>query len=387
MALLMLLKRLGQNLLVLHFNHGTREASNKKEEDLVVGYAHSLGLKYEVIRLHFSLEDKNFEAKARAERNKVYKSYVKKGHGVYTAHHLDDSLEWSLMQSFKQASLKSTLGIPVFNQGIMRPFMCVSKKQILRYARALGLSWIEDDSNHNTRFERNFLRKNISGKIHEKYPRTLRHYVAHQNQLARLFRLHRLDLPEKNKVRPIELHQKREQNGSILLVSSDFSLHKNAVKDWIHFFSKNHRGEIDGELDKLLLAQKSLSEDPKNFPFKGPMDFSGGVKIFVMKDHLFIMNEIQMAYFSELDQKLKAYLQNKTQIPGRFYFSLFPQLIVFSDKKARKTSKYVHPLLKETCQWLKKTQIPYTFGPLIEKEVRQKLIRDALILDSSGLGL
>jgi tRNA(Ile)-lysidine synthase len=384
LALLYLLHNLNLNIEILHFNHQTRGEDNALDEELILKYARLFKVNLNTVTLKFSLLDKNFESQARLARNKVYKDYIKKGYWVYTAHHLDDSFEWTLMQSFKQGSLKSTLGIPVFNNGIVRPFMCVSKKQIIRYAHAGGILWREDSSNKNTKFERNFLRSEITADILDRYPKSLRHYVARQNELARLFNLHRLS---ETKSETTDLVQKRDSGGSVLLISSDFSLHKSLVKDWIHFFSKNHRGEIDAELEKLLQAQSLLMEDPKEFPFKGPMDFSGGVKIFLMKDHLYIMNEIHYEFYRQLDMKLKAYLSKRAQIPELAYFSSFPYLLAGKGPKLRKTSKFIHPLLKETCLWLKGAQIPYTFTPLIGTEVRQKIIQGAVVLDSSVLGL
>lgn len=384
LALLYLLHNLNLKIEILHFNHQTRGAANLLDEELLKKYASFYKVDLNIISLNFSLDDKNFEAQARSARNLVYKDYINKGYWVYTAHHLDDSFEWTLMQSFKQGSLKSTMGIPLFNNGIVRPFMCVSKKQIIRYAHAAGIKWLEDSSNVNKKFERNFLRSEITGAIIKRYPKSLRHYVARQNELARLFDLHRLSDKKKE---ISDLIVKRDSGGSVLLISSNFSRHKSVIKDWIHFFSKNHRGEVDAELEKLIQVQNHLLKDSKSFPFKGPMDFSGGVKIFLMKDHLYIMNEIQYAYYLSLDLNAKNYLSSLTQIPEVVHFSSFPHLVAGKGPKLRKTSKFIHPLLKETCLWLKGAQIPYTFAPLITIELRQKIIRDAVILDSSVLGL
>ncbi|RPJ73582.1 MAG: tRNA lysidine(34) synthetase TilS, partial [Alphaproteobacteria bacterium] len=178
------------NLRVLHINHGTR-AENIVEENLVLEHGLRLGLEVDVVKFTMNLEQNNFEAVARNLRAKVYKQYIQNNYLVHTAHHLDDSFEWSMIQSFKQSSLRSTLGIPVFNRGLVRAFMCVSKNQIRLYAKTLGLSWAEDSSNRDTRFERNFFRAKLTDIIHERYPQYLRHYVAHHNSLAMKLNVHR----------------------------------------------------------------------------------------------------------------------------------------------------------------------------------------------------
>ena len=103
-----------------------------------------------------------------------------------------------MIQSFRQSSLNSTLGIPVFNRGLVRPFMCVSKKQIIQYAKSLELSLATDTSNGNLRFERNFFRSKLSNTILNRYPQYLRHYVARQNELALKLSMHRSQSLEKN---------------------------------------------------------------------------------------------------------------------------------------------------------------------------------------------
>lgn len=380
---------------VLHFNHGTR-AENKKEQELVINHCQFLGVEVDIITFTLDIKQKNFEATARNQRAHIYKQYIHKNYHVYTAHHLDDSFEWSMIQSFKQSSLYSTLGIPVFNKGLVRPFMCVSKKQIHSYASALGLLWAEDSSNENMRFERNFFRAQLTGTINQRYPQYLRHYVARQNALALRLKVHRNlflndgDLKEKMK-RPEEV---REASGAVVLSSLDFSFHKEQIKEWIHLFSKNHRGEIDRELDKLIAAHKKIAENPREIKMKGPLAFSGGVKIYILKDHLLITNDFQRDFYFKYDELLLQFLikypsvefgaKSLTDKPA---ITLFPYLSLLSSQDRSKSSKLIHPLLPKSTAWLRQKQVPYTFSPLIVKKGKQKLIHNAVILDSSLLGL
>ncbi|MGZ3787823.1 MAG: tRNA lysidine(34) synthetase TilS [Bacteriovorax sp.] len=378
---------------VLHINHGTRN-ENAVEEQLVLDHCQRLGLEVDVVRFTLKLNQNNFEAVARNLRAKVYKQYIQKNYWVYTAHHLDDSFEWSMIQSFRQSTLKSTLGIPVFNRGLVRPFMCVSKDHIRKYARALNLSWAEDGSNRDMRFERNFFRRALTQTIRKRYPQYLRHYMARQTELALKLGVHRsLFLNEKAGEKP-RLIEKREASGAVVLKSSDFSFHKDQIKEWIHFFSKTHRGEIDREVDKLILAHKSIKENSKEVKMKGPLSFSGGVKIFVLDDYLLIANQLHLAYYQECDELLLRYLMNATDITqitkGRVKDSkkiFFPYLLFLHERDKEKKTKLTHPLLPRSTEWLKVHKIPYSFYPLLSKKNKQKLHHGAVILDSSILGL
>ncbi|QDK41665.1 tRNA lysidine(34) synthetase TilS [Bacteriovorax stolpii] len=379
-ALADVLGSFNQDFELIHFNHGTRPLENKKEEELVTKLADQLEVKVNIFHFNLSLDEKNFEEKARAERKKIYSDYIKRGYWVYTAHHIDDSFEWTLMQSFKQSHVKSTLGIPLFNRGIVRPFMCVSKKQILRYARAKNLSWLEDMSNHSDKFERNALRLSVTHQIHSKYPQALKHYVSRHNQLAMMNNLH-------HKCRQCDLSVIQEASGGALFVSEDLSLYKNEIKDAIHRFSKSARGEIDQEVNKLLSAHVEIMKNPAAFPFKGPLNLSGGVSAYLMRTHLLILGEKHRDFYQDFDLKLRDYISRKTQIPELSASLSFPLLAIDPRKKLKKSSKFMHPLLPVTCEWLKNHGISYTFTPLLSARDRQMLAKAALILDSSVLGL
>lgn len=383
-------------LRVLHINHGTRR-ENEDEENLVIKHCQVLGLEVDIVKFTLHLEQNNFEAVARNLRAEVYKQYIQKNYWVHTAHHLDDSFEWSMIQSFKQSSLKSTLGIPVFNRGLVRPFMCASKEQIISYAKSLGLTWALDSSNRDIRFERNFFRATLTQTIHKRYPQYLYHYVARQNQLALQLNLHRSLFLKKTTALKFEIHEKREASGAVVLRSRDFSFHKSQIKEWIHFFSKTHRGEIDREVDKLIACHKKMAEDATALKMKGPQSFSGGVKIFILGDYLLICNDLHLAYYHQCDELLLQLLEHSENISQITESPLkntkkafYPYLCFLSTKDSTKSSKLSHPLLPKSIQWLKEHKIPYGFYPLLSKKVRktrEKLIHTAVILDSSVLGL
>lgn len=329
----------------LHINHGTR-IENDAEEKFVVAFCERLKINCHVVRLSLSLSDNNFENKARLERQSIFRRFISEGYYVYTAHHLDDSFEWSLMQSFKQSSLKSTLGIPVFSNGICRPLMCVSKKQLLTYAQDSELKWIEDKSNQNIKFERNALRILFKNKMADRYQGHLRHYVNRQNQLAHLLKLHR-----HSNISKIEVIS-QGPNG-IELVSSDFRFHKEKIREYIHYFSTKNRGEIERELEKLIECHRLN----KKMKMHGPFSFSGGVKAYLLNNSIYICHQSHLNYYKQLDHYLSG---NLSQIQ----VEVFPHIILLKQNQKKYISKLIHPLLPLTCKKLKENKILYSFLPL-----------------------
>ena len=56
------------------------------------------------------------------------------------------------------------------NRRLCRPLLSVSKEDILDYAQQQDLTWIEDDTNYDTRIERNFLRHKVVPLLEERWP-------------------------------------------------------------------------------------------------------------------------------------------------------------------------------------------------------------------------
>jgi tRNA(Ile)-lysidine synthase len=394
LALMFVLKSiLGTNLKVLHINHGTRP-ENIYEENLVLEHAAKIGLEVDVVKFQMDIAQSNFESLARNLRAEVYKQYLSKNYYVYTAHHLDDSFEWSMIQSFKQSRIKSMLGIPVFNRGLVRPFMCVSKNQIRKYAKSLALTWAEDSSNRDNRFERNFFRASLSDIISKRYPQYLRHYVSRHNQLAHELQIHRINHIQKLNPHNIsKIFEKREHSGGVVLRSRNFLFHKEQIKEWIHFFSSKLRGETDREIDKLISAHQKIQIDSREPKIKGPLSFSGGVKVFLLGEYLLISNERILRFYEDFDESMLNYLRkNHAQITcSELKFDrtkvIYPYLGLLSDRDSQYKSKMIHPLLPKTCKFLYDKNVPYSFYPLIQRKGTQKLHQAFVLLDSSLVDL
>ena len=96
---------------------------------------------------------------------------------VLLAQHSDDQTETVLLQLKRGAGPKGLSGMAenfrsAAGVAYHRPFLAagVAKSDILAYAQEQHLSWVEDDSNQNRRFDRNFLRKDILPLIRARWP-------------------------------------------------------------------------------------------------------------------------------------------------------------------------------------------------------------------------
>ncbi|WP_343187998.1 tRNA lysidine(34) synthetase TilS [Buchnera aphidicola] len=105
------------------------------------------------------------EASARLARYDVFKKFLKKKEILVTAHHLNDQCETFFLALKRKSGITGLSSmkilIPFFHTFLMRPFLQYLKKDILKIALKNKLSWIEDETNQNIKYERNFIRHKI----------------------------------------------------------------------------------------------------------------------------------------------------------------------------------------------------------------------------------
>lgn len=161
-------KNAGKPLRVVHFNHRLRDQS-AEEEALVRATCERLGLTLVVgygdperMRAAESLE-----AEAREQRYKFFSEVRAAGELLVTAHHANDQLETMLLRMMR--------GYPHDNLVIRkragnryRPFLSVPKETIVEQATRRGYVWMEDQSNHDTVHERNWVRHKIIPMMEER---------------------------------------------------------------------------------------------------------------------------------------------------------------------------------------------------------------------------
>ncbi len=164
MALLALVgdfsKVVPRTVVVHHCHHGVAAEANDWGS-FVRSEAELRGFVFRVHRLNLSLGP-NFEARARELRYKKIMSEVTSNEVVLTAHHRDDQIETLLMRLSQGSGLIGLGGIPIsrkFGLGVLiRPLLSVSRKQLKQIVAIRNLKYIEDPSNQDLSYRRNFIR-------------------------------------------------------------------------------------------------------------------------------------------------------------------------------------------------------------------------------------
>lgn len=212
----------------------------------------------------------NFEARARKMRRNLVLQNLKKDELLWVGHHLDDSYEWNFMQRSRSYNPKASLGIPVRNGPIVRPFNCVTRQQITKLARFEGIPFNNDPTNEEIRYDRNYVRKLIIPRIRKRNPKYLKFYAHHSNFMAMLLKVSVLNRTGASQIFVFE------QGAAI--VGKHFEEIK--IQELIHNYSNADRGEIITPIQRMLRA----IENGK----KGPFQFSGGIEAYFSYNLLMI---------------------------------------------------------------------------------------------------
>lgn len=112
--------------------------------------------------------EKKSEQCAREERIKVYKEVLQDNGVIFLAHHLDDQIEtslWRWMRGNWDQLYGMDLVTPISKGFLIRPLLNVSKDSIRQYISDNNIPFIEDPSNCNLDYTRNFLRHSIVPKL------------------------------------------------------------------------------------------------------------------------------------------------------------------------------------------------------------------------------
>jgi tRNA(Ile)-lysidine synthase len=115
------------------------------------------------------------EAAARTARYEVLRAHLQPGEVLVTAHHADDQLETILLQWLRGGGLTAVAGMSRCSRfgphnWHARPLLGFERNELEAWARAVRLQWVEDPSNADRRFDRNYLRHEVLAPLRARWP-------------------------------------------------------------------------------------------------------------------------------------------------------------------------------------------------------------------------
>ncbi len=159
-------------VLALHIDHGLNVRSHEWQRhcEIVSG---RLGVGYDYRRVSIG-SDGGTEAAARRARYDAFRDFLGRGDALWLAHHRDDQAETLLWKLMRGGGVAALAGMPESRRlgagYLRRPLLGVPRLDIAAWATARGLTWIDDDSNADARFDRNFIRHEVLPVLQTKWP-------------------------------------------------------------------------------------------------------------------------------------------------------------------------------------------------------------------------
>ena len=153
-----------KRLIIAHVNHSLRKDSSI-DENFVLKLGEKLRIKTYIKKLDPKTISKgdSTESWARKQRYDFLRNIMKKAEAkwVVTGHHANDQAETILMNISDKTGLFGLGGMKEINNNIIRPLLPYTKVQLIELLRKYSIPYLEDPTNRDNNFKRNFLRNNV----------------------------------------------------------------------------------------------------------------------------------------------------------------------------------------------------------------------------------
>ena len=162
-----------KSIQAVHINHGLSDHADQWQQ-FTADYCRQLGVDFCAEKVELVATGEGIEAAARDARYGVFKRRLQKGGLLFLAHHADDQVETVLYRLLRGSGVKGLAGMPESRPlglgQLVRPLLAYSKQTIHREAVDRDLKWIEDESNADNRFDRNYIRNQVIPLVATRWP-------------------------------------------------------------------------------------------------------------------------------------------------------------------------------------------------------------------------
>ncbi|MGB1296944.1 MAG: tRNA lysidine(34) synthetase TilS [Psychrobium sp.] len=162
-----------QNIKAVHVNHGLSQHANDWQL-FCQSLCNDYGVSYQAEKVLVTSSKLGIEGEARRLRYDALSSHVNNDCVLATAQHLDDQAE-TLLLALKRGSgvlgLAGMMPVMPFKDGLhARPLLDISQVDVEKWAKQNKLKWVEDESNTDEQFDRNYLRHSVMKELNQRWP-------------------------------------------------------------------------------------------------------------------------------------------------------------------------------------------------------------------------
>ena len=178
--------KLEAGLHAIHFNHGLQTlADDWQAHCLTFCEKRNIPLRIEQLELTLQ-EGQSPEEQARQQRYAAIELLLGKGEVYLTAHHADDNAETFLLNLMRGSGMDGLDAIPplrkIGNGWVARPLLDFDRQDLENFLRERNIPWLEDPSNQDLSFDRNYVRNELFPELDKRWPgvvKRLNHTASH----------------------------------------------------------------------------------------------------------------------------------------------------------------------------------------------------------------
>ena len=256
----------------------------------------------------------SLEELARNARYELLCDLLNVNEALVTAHHQDDVAETMLLQLLRGAGPRGLAAMPEHKQlnvGLhLRPFLKITRKQLSDYATQHNLDWIEDLSNQDNRFDRNYLRNEVLPKLLSRWP-------SAQQSMARSAQLHAEVSNCLNELAEIDLQQARTEQTNILVIPALQKLSQERLSNALRYWIRAHQMRVPSRKILQHVIQDIVAKQEIE---TSPVQSWGEGEIRRYQNQLYLMDPLHphdpnQEFCWEIDQPLYIESLDRTLLP------------------------------------------------------------------------
>lgn len=179
----------GFSLRCAHFNHNLRSAESDRDEEFVRAWCEERSIPFfrgsADVRAEAVRTGRGIEETARALRYAFLERTAEEvgAARIATAHTADDNAETLLLHLVRGSGLQGLTGIPPRRGKVVRPLLTATRAEVEEYCAAHDIAYVEDSTNADEGYTRNFLRRRVMPLLEQTNPRAVEHLSAAAGRL------------------------------------------------------------------------------------------------------------------------------------------------------------------------------------------------------------
>jgi tRNA(Ile)-lysidine synthase len=160
-------------LRALHINHQISPNADAWQQHCA-NLCAQLNVPFKAVKVDVENTGRGLEDAAREARYAIFEQHLAAGDYLLTAHHADDQSETMLLRLMRGTGPRGLAAMaqqrPLAEGMLHRPLLNFTRIELEKYAQAHDIGWVNDESNTNDHYDRNYLRNQVMPLLRERWP-------------------------------------------------------------------------------------------------------------------------------------------------------------------------------------------------------------------------